>query len=208
MPKQHFCYKHPELVARRKCFHCTREICLQCQFKIDHHLFCGDACHQRYLSALAGKARPAYRRYAIYVSLFVLLGGFLYFALLADAFYSGGTTAPRPDTAQIAPSLPVNFEEQTAEEIVIQRPINGTKTHSQTIQVEGKAPPNSVVELYLNGARIDKVRTKQGRYLFADVDLTARTNVLQTRFYSDDGFSDASDAVMIFYKASSAAKAQ
>ncbi len=166
---------------------------------MDHHLFCGNDCHQQYLSAVTGNIRSAYRRYEMYASLILLLAGFVYFALLADAFYSGGDALVKPNLTQIALSLPLDMQERPEQEIMISRPPNGTKSPSQTVQVEGRAPHNSVVAMYLNGTLMDNTVAHGGNYRFSDVLLTKNANILQTRFYADSGSSDSSSPIMILY---------
>ena len=195
-----FCYRHPTDVTKRKCFHCKRAICLNCQIKIDHHLFCGNGCYQEFAGTTLAKPQNEYKRYATYATLVVLIIGFVYFALLADAFYSGGKTTIAPANAEIAPSLPLNIDEKPASQILIQRPSNGMKSPSQTVEVEGKAPANSVVALYLNGTLTDSTVAAGGFYRFPSVLLTKSSNVMQTRFHADNGSSDASSAIMVFYK--------
>jgi peptidoglycan/xylan/chitin deacetylase (PgdA/CDA1 family) len=202
MPDAKFCYKHPTTLARRKCFTCTRPLCPQCQLKLEHHLFCSDLCHKNYLKQLAALQPKPVRRIAIYATLAVLVGGFIYFALLADAFYSGGDQKNQPGLAQIAPSLPVETSEtdRTNENVTITRPLNGMKSASQTIEVEGRAPADSVVALYLNGTLVESTVARGSEYRFTNVQLTKHANVLQTRYYSDKGSSNASAAIMVFFQ--------
>jgi peptidoglycan-N-acetylmuramic acid deacetylase len=188
-------------VTKCKCFQCDRYICVRCQFKIDHHLFCGRSCHETYRTTLAEVPKRGYRRYALYGMLVLLLGGFLYFALLADAFYSGGDAAEATtDSTAIAPSLPVAIEERERQPILIDHPLNGLKSMSEKIKVEGPAPHNSVVGMYLNGSLIDSTVAREGYYHFPNVLLTKPTNILQTRFYAANGSSDSSPAIMVFYR--------
>lgn len=39
------CYRHPEQIARRRCFQCREPICPTCQVHLDSHIFCGHRCH-------------------------------------------------------------------------------------------------------------------------------------------------------------------
>lgn len=136
----------------------------------------------------------------MYATVIFLLGGFVYFALLADAFYSGGDLEVKTNRTQIALSLPVDMQEKPAEEIIISKPHNGMKSSSQTVHVEGRAPHNSSVAIYLNGTLMDSTVTRGGHYRFPEVLLTKHANVLQTRFYAKNGSSDSSSAIMIFYQ--------
>ncbi len=201
MNEPRFCFKHPSRIARRKCFECGRALCPQCQISLDHHLFCGDLCHKTYLQKNA-TATPTrnYGRYAIYASLVVLAAGFVYFGLLADAFYSGGSQHQQPDL--MTPSLPIDLEkaDDKADGINITRPINGMKSASQFVEVEGSAPANAVVAVYLNGSLVESTVARNTLYRFPKVMLTKHANVLQTRFYDDDGSSNFSPAIMVLYQ--------
>jgi len=202
MAEVKFCYRHPTYLAKRKCYHCDRPICPRCQLKLDHHLFCSDSCHQTHSKTHLLNSKSVYKRYAFYATLVVLVGGFIYFALLADAFYNGGDENIRSDLAGIAPSLPVNTDERPVEAVTITRPVNGMKSASQTVQVEGSAPQNAIVAIYLNGTLIDSTVARNGNYRFPQVLLTKHANVIQTRFYGDNGASDSSTAIMVFYQES------
>ena len=210
MREARFCYKHPAEITKRKCFDCDRPICARCQVKIDHHLFCSRSCHEEHQRALeSASTKIRYKRYAIYGMLVLLLGGFLYFALLADAFYSGGDVAEAvSESTEISPSLPVSMEEQKKEDILIEHPLNGLRSRSEQVQVEGPAPHNSVVGMLLNGSLIDSTVAHGGYYRFPSVILTKPTNVLQTRFYARNGSSDSSPAIMVFYQNATASKVQ
>ncbi len=202
MNEPKFCYKHPSRIARRKCFECGRALCPQCQISLDHHLFCGHICHQAYLQKNdTPKVTRNYIRYAAYAAVVVLVGSFIYFGLLADAFYSGGNQQ-QDDLTGMAPSLPVDLEqaEEKPEVVSITRPLNGMKSPSQFVDVEGSAPANSVVAVYLNGSLVESTIARNSIYRFPKVMLTKHANVLQTRFYSDDGSSNFSPAIMVLYQ--------
>lgn len=40
-----FCYKHPLIVAKTRCYHCKKHICGQCRRQLSHHYFCSRKCH-------------------------------------------------------------------------------------------------------------------------------------------------------------------
>lgn len=40
-----FCYKHPLIVAKTRCYHCKQHICGQCRLQLSHHFFCSRKCH-------------------------------------------------------------------------------------------------------------------------------------------------------------------
>jgi peptidoglycan-N-acetylglucosamine deacetylase len=203
MNEPKFCYKHPSRIARRRCFECGRALCPDCQISLDHHLFCGDLCHQSYLqkNATPKTSRP-YFRYAAYAAIVLFVGGFIYFGLLADAFYSGSNDKQPDKLSNMQPSLPVDVEQADSKKdvVTITRPLNGMKSPSQFVEVEGAAPSNAVVAVYLNGSLIESTIARDAIYRFPKVMLTKHANVLQTRFYSDDGSSNFSPAIMVLYQ--------
>src|SRR5262245_54133149 len=86
----------------------------------------------------------------------------VYFALLADAFYSGGDTPRTPQMAQMVPSLPLQIHEPESvkDPISINQPENGKALNSGKIDVIGKAPGDSRVVLYVNGKKVDQVESR------------------------------------------------
>lgn len=202
MSETRFCYRHPTSLARRKCFSCSRPLCPECQMKIDHHLFCSELCHKNYSRELAYQRPRRFRRYALYSTVAVLIGVFIYFGLLADAFYNGSDQKNHAAMNEIAPSLPLETAPapRKPEGIVITRPLNGMKSASQRIEVEGRAPADAVVAMYLNGTLVESTVARNSTYSFPQILLTKHANVLQTRYYSDDGSSNASAAIMVFFQ--------
>ena len=202
MSEAKFCFKHPTSIAKRKCFECARPLCPQCQIKLDHHLFCSETCHKVYARTAAARTSPPYGKYALYAASMIMVVGLVYFALFADAFYNGENQKTQPTLSQIAPSLPLDIQSnaQPVETILITRPINGMKSASQTIEVEGKAPNNAVVALYLNGTLVESTVARTAVYRFPQAILTKHANVIQTRFYTDGGSSNSSSAIMVFFQ--------
>jgi hypothetical protein len=194
-----FCYRHPAQIARRYCYQCERSICRDCQVKLDHHLFCGERCHQEYLDEASLGTKNSVVKYAMYAALVFVLGLLVYFGLLADAFYSGSNHQSAPSLKSIALSLPINVEEKVVSPITISHPRNGEQIPLKQIYIDGIAPENSEVSLYLNGILLEKTTAHAAQYRFADVQLTKRANVIQTRYYVD-GSSEASTPIMIFSK--------
>lgn len=200
MSEPRFCYQHPTTIARRKCFQCRRPLCPKCQIKLDHHLFCTELCHKNYQAELAAHRPKPYARYALYASSIIIFAGVVYFALFADAFYNSGTQTPKTPLNAMTPALPVTFGEKPPEGILITTPLNGMKSASQTILIEGKAPKDSIVGLYLNGTLMISTVAINSQYRFPDVLLTKHANVLQTRYYTNQGSSNFSPAIMVFYQ--------
>jgi endogenous inhibitor of DNA gyrase (YacG/DUF329 family) len=194
-----FCYRHPAQTARRNCFQCRHSICENCLIKLDHHLFCGTRCHEIYLQEIARETKRSIARYTGYATVILLFGGLIYFGLLADTFYNGSNHQSTSNLKSLALSLPVNVEENTVPQITISKPLNGETSSERSIQVEGVAPENSDVFLYLNGTLLEKTNAHANRYRFSHISLTKGANVIQTRYFIS-GSSEASTAIMIFYK--------
>jgi peptidoglycan/xylan/chitin deacetylase (PgdA/CDA1 family) len=41
---EQLCPRHPQKRGRRRCFECRKIFCARCEFRAEHHLFCGPAC--------------------------------------------------------------------------------------------------------------------------------------------------------------------
>jgi hypothetical protein len=139
---------------------------------------------------------------ALYVGATTFFITLVYFALLADAFYSGGDAPKAPQMAQMIPSLPLEIHEAEAEmnDVLISHPKNGAELESERIEVNGKAPRESTVQLFLNGAKIAQVESRDGSYWFENVELAKQANVIQTRFHSRDGSSAPSKPILVFHR--------
>jgi hypothetical protein len=152
--------------------------------------------------------KQRYTHYALYAGGTVFFLILVYFALLADAFYSGGDQKMPPQMAQIVPSLPIEKGHLNEnEKVVILNPENGKKSVSKKIDVNGKAPRGTAVLLFVNGVLTDKVQSAEdGSYRFTNVELLRHANVIQTRFHGTDGSSASSRAIMVFHHSAEAAK--
>lgn len=40
-----FCYRHPAVIAKTRCYHCKKDICLECRRHLNRHYFCGRKCY-------------------------------------------------------------------------------------------------------------------------------------------------------------------
>lgn len=146
--------------------------------------------------------KQRYARYTVYAGAAVFFVSLVYFALLADAFYSSGDEKASQQMAQIVPSLPIDMvgKENEKVEIAIEHPENGRKSTSQRIDVEGQAPLGSSVLLFVNGILVDSAQSSDGSFRFTNVALTRQANILQTRFHASDGSSASSAAIMVFHQ--------
>jgi hypothetical protein len=152
--------------------------------------------------------KKQYTHYAMYAGGTVFFIVLVYFALLADAFYSGGDQKLPPQMAQIVPSLPIEKGHlNDNEKVVILKPENGKKSISRKIDVDGKAPRGASVLLFVNGVLAGKVQSAEdGSYRFTNIELLRHANVIQTRFHGTDGSSASSRAIMVFHRNTEPAK--
>ena len=150
--------------------------------------------------------KERYARYGLYVGSAAFVITLVYFALLADAFYTGGDETTVRQMAQVVPSLPIDLDGSSKENetIVILTPENGMNIASGRIDVKGNAPVGAEVLLFVNGAFAQRVSSPEGTYLFTDVELKKQATILQTRFEGEDGSSASSTAIMVFLQNESA----
>jgi len=46
--EKHYCENHPGTLTTRKCYHCHKPICSECQLLRDHHFFCSKFCNYKF----------------------------------------------------------------------------------------------------------------------------------------------------------------
>jgi len=203
------CFRHPTRNARRRCYHCRRPICPKCQEHVHGHIFCSMHCarvHRREerwarllkwnRTALAGP----WFRLAFYGA---FLGGGL---LLAILFLNLHWFVPWPSgNAGVRPSPPVptlrmelaNPDWDSVGSVSIESPVNGASFGENRIDVEGTAPGEAMVGLYVNQSNISVQMTPDGKWRFSEVPLTEKNNVVQVRYFDNRGESSFSKAILV-----------
>jgi peptidoglycan/xylan/chitin deacetylase (PgdA/CDA1 family) len=88
--------------------------------------------------------------------------------------------------------------------IVIDEPADGAQVTTNTIEVQGHAPSEAMVGLYVNGQRVSVELCKQGRWSFQAVPLTQARNILQARYFDNRGNSSYGPAVRVDLRAAPA----
>jgi len=198
----HFCYRHPTYIAKRKCFHCQRHICPHCQVKAEKHIFCGAECVKEYTRKIKVEAVKATMKkpLASWIVRTLFYSGIAAIFLLAIILIRNFITMQNAPGQKDLPAifLPAHHSGETKELAQISKPANGLKTSSRSITVEGKAPSGSVVGLYLNGELVTATTTQSPEYVFENVLLTKRENVVQIKSYNDKG-SIFSNAIIVYY---------
>lgn len=201
------CRRHPTRPARRRCYHCRQPICPDCQLRLEGHIFCSEACakaerRRTLLSRLDRLNRTALAgRWFRLLGLAGLLAGgaaLVWFSGRWDRFVE----APEPP-------LPVfkGLKERGLDQegpnwdapgaVAITAPAPGLILQESLIPVEGTAPPEAMVGLYVNGRKVDVQLALDGRWRFEGVPLTDRRCLLQARYFDNRGNSSFSPAVLV-----------
>lgn len=81
--------------------------------------------------------------------------------------------------------------------VVITVPAPGETPTGNRISVEGSAPKEAMVGLYVNGERLDVQLAPDGKWRFEGVPLSSKLNLLQARYFDNRGNSSYSPAVMV-----------
>jgi peptidoglycan-N-acetylmuramic acid deacetylase len=202
-----FCHRHPTRPARRRCYHCRKPICPACQIRTEGHIFCSEACatahrRRRILSRLERLNRTALEgrwfRLAGLAVLLVLGALVLWISSRLDRFVE----VPEP-------ALPVfrslrekgldmeKLDWDAPGPVRILSPESGATVPSSRIAVEGTAPPEAMVGLYVNGRKVDVQMAPQGKWRFDGVPLPERRCVIQARYFDNRGDSSFSPAVLV-----------
>ena len=87
-----FCYRHPENIARGRCYYCKRNICSHCRQLIAHHYFCSRTCYYRFLRQLLWKRLRKHQ-----VMLLVVWNGILTVLLVAYILFHNEKATGNPE---------------------------------------------------------------------------------------------------------------
>jgi peptidoglycan/xylan/chitin deacetylase (PgdA/CDA1 family) len=201
------CFRHPTREARRRCFHCKNPLCPQCQVHTDGHIFCSERCArlqrrseriQRLARLNATALKGAWFRALFFTGLLAAGGVAIWFAAHADRFLSG------PDLLLPAVRHPKErgldaerIDWDAPGTIYIESPAQGSSLKESLIRVEGRAPAEAMVGLYVNGQKVEAQMAAGGRWSFEGVPLTERRNIIQARFFDNRGNSSYSPALSV-----------
>jgi len=75
----HFCFRHPDSLARTRCYYCKKDICSVCVVHAAHHYFCGRKCYFLYSLQIGKSWAFSHKWYLIGLWNFLLLGILLIF---------------------------------------------------------------------------------------------------------------------------------
>lgn len=198
----HFCYRHPTYIAKRRCYQCHRYICPNCQVRSNKHIFCGTSCIKEFirkkrLITIWGNLKKPLPLW--------LMRGLFYFGLVLIILLTINllnNVSSLLKTSYIITSLeiskPLHKDISKESKIKITKPADGMKTFSPYIKIEGEAPSNSIVALYINGELADVSTTHSTGYSFDKVLLLKKENVIQVRAFTDNE-AQYSKAIMVYY---------
>ncbi len=204
---QGLCYRHPTREARRRCFHCQRPICPKCQTRREGHIFCSDRCIRSHgrrerWERFARWNRTALRgwwvRGVLLAALLAAGAGVVWLARHFDRFLYSPPSDEwtfRPKKAREAGLDRERLDWDSEGPVTIQSPAPGTTVASQRITVEGLAPREAMVGLYVNGERRAVQLAIAGQWRFDGVALHSRQNILQARYFDNRGNNAYSRAV-------------
>lgn len=204
-----FCHRHPTRTARRKCFHCTRALCPECQVRQAGHIFCSHRCArsqgrrerwQRLLTwnrtALAGR----WFRLLFFACIAVVAAGLcvlflnLHWVVPYPVREASIAAAPRAKLPRIRTETP---DWTSPGPVVITQPRSGSVARNNTIAVEGSAPPEAMVGLYVNDEQVSVLMALDGNWRFEGVPLTAPFNTLQARYFDHEGNTSFSKTAVV-----------
>jgi len=203
------CFRHPTRPARRKCFHCRRSICPRCQMRSEGHIFCSDHCVRGHRRHVRWERFSRWNRTALH-------GWWLRVLLLAALLSAGGATlwlstrfdrflytppevgsSLRPKRASEAGIDRERLDWDAEGPVVIEQPAPGAAVQGNRLTVEGRAPREAMVGLYVNGQRQAVQLSADGAWRFEGIPLPARQTLLQARYFDNRGNSAFSPAVLV-----------
>ncbi len=193
--------------GRRRCYHCRKPICPECQHRAEGHIFCSDHC------AGAERRRARWRRFqewnrtalagrwfraALFSALLIVGAGVIWLSMHADLL-GGGPEAPAV-TFKKPREKGIDYEKLNWDSpgaCVIDQPSSGAVLRDNRVVVKGKAPSEAMVGLYVNGEKVDVQMCRGGEWRFDGVPLTGSRNLVQARFFDNMGNSSYSPAVLV-----------
>lgn len=201
------CYRHPTRMARRRCYHCKKPICPDCQRHESGHIFCSESCVASGRRAERLKRLAEWNRTALKGTWFrvILFGGLLvlgalavWFSMHADRYLEG----PEVPTATFKRVRERGLDYEKLDwdapgAIAIDAPAAGSAVRENRIRVAGHAPAEAMVGLYVNGQKVDVQMAPKGEWAFDSVPLTEAHTVIQARYFDNRGFSSYSPAVSV-----------
>jgi peptidoglycan/xylan/chitin deacetylase (PgdA/CDA1 family) len=201
------CFRHPTEPGRRKCYHCHKAICPQCQLRAEGHIFCSEHCAASERRAERWRRLEAWNRSALsgpwfraaLFSALVLMGAAaVWLASHADLF------EPSPEPPMATFKRPkergIDYEKldwDAPGTFFIGAPSTGAVVRENKVRVSGKAPAEAMVGLYVNGEKVDVQMCPGGSWEFDGVPLTAAKNLIQARYFDNRGNSSYSPAVLV-----------
>ncbi len=197
------CFRHPERIARRRCYYCRRWICPRCQYRRSHHIFCRATCYYRWWGIDRFERARRWRRahavwlatvgVTVWVGWAILIGLHFWHRALDEmirTYRTAGLPVPRVSGSRDRTPIPG---------IRITRPAFGARVPAGVIVIEGRAPAHCDLVLWLNGEPFATSTTDAtGWFIFRNVPLLDDDNLFQIQARLPDGNEIYSPAVIVY----------
>lgn len=188
MQKKQACKNHPQAVTTRKCYHCKKYICHECQLNASHHFFCGNWCLIRYYFFQIIFKNPRTREYAIVITI-VFLFQWLLLSLMLPG--SEETAAETNDNEMY--SRPSGEVQQV---ITLDTLYTGI---SRTLLISGEGPDDRMLGLWHNGRYAAAADQDDGKFKFPPQPLRIGENIFVIWGVSAGGEISRVDSITITF---------
>jgi len=181
-----YCQNHSDRKTRKKCFHCGKPICTDCQIPFYKHVFCSFSCLRR---SLAGaifelfklKKNPLARQAArpvFSLSLLHLVVSALTLLILSALFLSFRTLIRSAEETLWNKSISETVDKKQVDSIIegmiTESP--GARVTKNNIVISGQAADSLIISLRVNGVLTNVVLPQKGEFTFRDIELQAGAN--------------------------------
>lgn len=200
-----YCYKHPLKEAKRRCYFCKKNICKECQLRLDKHIFCSKECHKKFkktekkeiiLTFIKKKGKGIVLRIVLYSAVMMV---FIISLLLNN--YLDEILNINDESFLIKKNANKKEPDWTkASNIEIISPKDEELLENSNLTIKGFSPRESMVGLYINSEKMDALYTEDGNFLFENIPLKDRENVIQVRYFDNYGNNAYSKAIRVFLK--------
>jgi len=178
-----------EKLSARRCYQCKEYICITCQKKHIHHIFCSYFCLTKYIVFEKLLSEKRYRDYAVLILIMTFIQ-----VMISLIMYPGSEDSD-PSRFNNSPLDSLQIE---ARSLQFSADTSFTNTR-QSIKITGKAPVNTLLGLWNNGLyQATAVAGKDG-YEFPLRSLSLGDNVFVIWGLSENGTSMLIDSISIDY---------
>ena len=211
---EQYCKRHPDRVAKRRCYHCGDYICTECQQVAHHHVFCSDKCKWLYLIthalkkiitlpvlafrkliAFFKKSGKITSRSAIEFIILILL--IACFVTLVFVVYYLKNLEKNYISLVGVPPYSSEFEPEQPASIVAPGP--GAMVTKNRFDIEGEASDNQIISLSSNGRLLAVTMAEKGVFKFEDVHAKRGKNKFLVKALTEDGNVHTLETIEFYY---------